>query len=187
MKKWILPVAVMAILAIICCVKSCAHNQAFRSFFNKRISLCGDAEIDAVIGDFLVAAQNEDAAAMRKLFAPAAVTEIGEAALDGMISDFIRYYEGETASVEVLFGSAVDETSVDGKESQMIRAPIDVSTIQRQYRLAVKYVPRDDWHGENEGIWSVYIIGREKDTDLAQPYRGDLQYRSGIFFDVARP
>ena len=53
--------------------------------------------------------------------------------------------------------------------------------------MAIKCVSRDDWDENNVGIWSVYLIAREKDTDLEHPYIGDKMYRSGVYLDVPRP
>ena len=60
-----------------------------------------------------------------------------------------------------------------------------VASAHDQYKMAVKYVPYDDFAADNVGIWSIYIISGSKDTMPEDSYYfGDNQFRTGIWLDI---
>lgn len=162
------------------------ENPVYR-FLEKRGILMTDREAYDYAKEFLSLAQKKDAAAMKKLFAPSAVAEIGEQELDGMLDAFVEYFQVNSFALERDIVPSTSEHLNRRMQSKELEGPLEVTTDRGAFRMAIKCVSRDDWDENNVGIWSVYLIAREKDTDLEHPYIGDKMYRSGVYLDVPRP
>ena len=162
------------------------RNPAYR-FLAKRGILLEDRETYDYAKEFLRLAQKRDTTAMKKLFAPNAIAEIGEQELDGMLAVFVDYFQVDSFTLERDIGPSTAESRDHGKRSKELKGPLEISTDKGAFRMAIKCVSRDDWDENNVGVWSVYLIAREKDTDLTHPYIGDKEYRTGIYIDVGRP
>lgn len=159
-----------------------------RSFLERRGILTEDRELYDCANAFLTAALEGDLAAMKALVAPNAVNEIGEAALDEMLSAFVAYFQADSFALEEPCGPNTSESIDHGKRSKELKGCEIATAGTREYRLALRCISRDDWDAGNVGLWSLSIIDAARDTDNNpdHPYRGDLQYRTGIFFDVPR-
>ena len=167
-------------------VRNSFENWLIGGFLKNRGILEDDRNTTVMIEKYLKAAQDEDIDMMMRMFAPAAIAEIGQEKLRLMLASFIEYYDGEYLTITELFGATTDENRYDGKKSKEMRVPIEIETSTMEYRMAVKMVLYNEWNADNVGLWSIYIIDRSKDTDDDQPYRGDLEYRTGIYIDVPR-
>ena len=167
-------------------VRNSFENWQIGGSLKNRGILEDDRNTTVMIEKYLKAAQDENIDIMMRMFAPAAIAEIGQEKLRLMLASFIEYYDGEYLTITELFGATTDENRYDGKKSKEMRVPIEIETSTMEYRMAVKMVLYNEWNADNVGLWSIYIIDRSKDTDDDQPYRGDLEYRTGIYIDVPR-
>lgn len=160
-----------------------AINQRMKRFgmFDNRQEICDYAHA------FLTAAQQKDIAAMKELFAPNAISEVGDEQLDEMMGEFMNYFQADSFTLEAPIGPICGQHFNGGKKSRELRGPVEMTSDKSEYRIAIKCVPIDDWNEDNIGIWSVYIIERSKDTDLESIYIGDKKYRTGVYTDVPRP
>lgn len=195
--------AVMIILVAVCLTgcgtlgKETNSVGIFENFLNSiRVQLflashgkilTDDTEAYDYANEFLRLALKKDTDSMKKLFAPKAIAEIGEQKLDEMLDAFINYFQVESFELEMDIGPSTSGYIDHGKRSKELEGPLEITTDKEAFRFAIRCVAYDDWDSDNIGIWSVYIIERDKDTDLEHPYIGDKKYRSGIYIDVKRP
>ena len=166
-------------------IDSILQNLAIRRFLERRGILTEDKEVYDYTNAFLTAAVEKDLPAMKTLFAPNAVAEIGEEMLDEMLNAFIDYFEADSFTLEEPIGPNTSENIDHGKRSKELKGREIVTAGTREYRIALRCISRDDWEPGNIGLWSLYIIDAAVDTS-DDPYLGDFQHRTGIFFDVPR-
>lgn len=166
--------------------KNYLYNASVEHFLENRGILTDDTEAFDYANVFLTAALDHDVAAMKALFSPNAISEIGEARLDEMLNDFIDYFHADSFTLKTPIGPNTMEYRDQGKKSKELKGPLEVQSAGKEYRIAIRCVSCDDWAQDNIGIWSIYIIEKSKDSDWEHPYYGDLKYTSGIYFDVQR-
>lgn len=120
---------------------------------------------------------------IKQLFAKNALKEIDN--IDQDVSDLIEYYSG---SYETFFdrrgGAAVYDYVHYGKTTKELEICVDFQTDTQNYRMAIKYIAIDDFDEDNIGIWYIYIIKSEDDTDLNFVYTGDGKYTTGIHIGI---
>lgn len=168
-------------------IRNCLDDDPIREFLEKRGILTDDKEAYDYADAFLTLALKGDIAAMKNLFAPNAISEIGEERLDGMLKEFVDYFEADSFTLEIPIGPSTSEYRDHGRESKELKGPLEIITDKNEYRFAIKCIAYDDFDENNIGIWSIYIIEKSMDTDLEHPYIGDKKYRSGIYMNVNRP
>lgn len=166
--------------------KNHLYNCSVQHFLEKRGILTDDVEVYEYANDFLSATLAHDVTAMKTLFAPNAVSEIGETVLDEMLNDFIDYFQADSFTIEIPIGPQTSERWEHGKNSKEAKGPLEVDAGESKYRIAIRCVSCDDWVQDNIGIWSIYIIEKSKDSNQERPYYGDLKFTTGIYFDVPR-
>ena len=166
-------------------INSILTNLAIRRFLEKRGILTEDKEAYNYTNAFLTAAVEKDLPAMKALFAPNAVSEIGEETLGEMLNAFTDYFEADSFTLEEPIGPNTSENINHGKRSKELIGREIVTAGTREYRIALRCISRDDWEPGNIGLWSLYIIDAAVDTSDA-PYLGGPMDRAGIFFDVPR-
>lgn len=167
--------------------KNHLYNCSVQHFLEKRGILTDDVEAYEYANDFLLATLDHDVAAMKALFAPNAVSEIGETVLDEMLTNFVDYFQEDSFNIESPIGPSTSEHRDHGSRSKELKGPLEVDAGKNKYRIAIRCVSCDDWVQDNIGIWSIYIIEESKDSDLEHLYYGDKKYATGIYFDVQRP
>ena len=167
-------------------VETILENKWSDEFLKSHRLIEKDDEHIRFAEDFLNGALAKDTLAMKDLFAKNAVQEIGLVKIEEMLEEFIDYFRGSTFTIEVPIGPNTDMQIQDQKNWKVLKGPLEVSTDLCEYRMAIRCCAYDDTDEGNEGIWSIYIIDKTKDSDQERPYRGDLQYKTGIYFDVAR-
>lgn len=166
-------------------INSILTNLAIRRFLERRGILTEDKEVYDYTNAFLTAALEKDLPAMKALFAPNAVSEIGEAALDEMLKTFTDYFAVDSFTLEEPIGPQTSGHINHGKRSKELIGREIVTAEMREYRLALRCISRDDWEPGNISLWSLYIIDAAVDTS-DDPYLGGPMDRAGIFFDVPR-
>lgn len=160
-------------------------NPAVVRFLEKRGIPIGNKEACNYTNAFLTAAVEKDLPAMKALFAPNAVSEIGEETLDEMLNAFTDYFEADSFALEEPIGPNTSESKDHEKWSKELIGREIVTAGTHEYRIALRCISRDDWEPGNIGLWSLYIIDAAVDTSDA-PYLGGPMDRAGIFFDVPR-
>ena len=160
-------------------------NPAVVRFLEKRGIPIGNKEAYNYTNAFLTAAVEKDLPAMKALFAPNAVSEIGEETLDEMLNAFTDYFEADSFALEEPIGPNTSESKDHEKWSKELIGREIVTAGTREYRIALRCISRDDWEPGNIGLWSLYIIDAAVDTS-DNPYLGGPMDRAGIFFDVPR-
>ena len=160
-------------------------NPAVVRFLEKRGIPIGNKEACNYTNAFLTAAVEKDLPAMKALFAPNAVSGIGEETLDEMLNAFTDYFEADSFTLEEPIGPQVSKHMNRGMDSKELIGREIVTAGTREYRIALRCISRDDWEPGNIGLWSLYIIDAAVDTS-DDPYLGGPMDRAGIFFDVPR-
>lgn len=168
-------------------VQNYLNDYSIRQFLGKRGILVEDQEAYDYADAFFALAVKKDLSAMKDLFAPNAISEIGEDQLDEMLEEFVDYFEADSFALEMPIGPQTSERWDHGLKSKELKGPLELITDRNAYRIAIKCTACDDWDNDNIGIWSIYIIERSMDTDLEHPYIGDKAYRTGIYINVKRP
>lgn len=168
-------------------IRNCLDDDPIRKFLEKRGILTDDKEAYNYADAFLTLALKKDIVGMKNLFAPNAISEIGEMQLDEMLKEFVDYFEADSFTLEMPIDPQTSERWEHGMKSKELKGPLEIITDINEYRFAIKCIAYDDFDGNNIGIWSVYIIEKSMDTDLEHPYIGDKKYRSGIHMNVNRP
>lgn len=168
-------------------IRNCLDDDPIRKFLEKRGILTDDKEAYNYADAFLTLALKKDIVGMKNLFAPNAISEIGEMQLDEMQKEFVDYFEADSFTLEMPIDPQTSERWEHGMKSKELKGPLEIITDINEYRFAIKCIAYDDFDGNNIGIWSVYIIEKSMDTDLEHPYIGDKKYRSGIHMNVNRP
>lgn len=163
------------------------NDASIRQFLETRGILADDREAYDYADAFFALAVQKDVVGMKGLFAPNAISEIGEDRLDEMLEGFVDYFDADSFTLEMPIGPSTSERWDHGMRSKELAGPLELMTDDNAYRLAIKCVACDDWDTNNVGIWSIYIIERSMDTDLEHPYIGDKAYRTGIYINVGRP
>ena len=136
------------------------------------------------MGELLDAIQNQDKNTMIELFAPNALQQVSD--VDAVIQELFTYCPYEVCSYDSWTGAGprVEKEFHDGQTIELMYFTYDVQTTGGIYRFAVKYVSIDTECTENVGIWSVYVIDWDDDTDVSYAYLGDRQYTTGIHVGV---
>ena len=168
-------------------IQNFLYDYSIHRFLENRGILVDDKEAYDYTDAFLSLALKKDVTAMKDLFAPNAILEIGEDRLDKMLEEFVDYFEANSYTLEMPIGPNTSERRDHGMKSKELNGPLEIITDKKEYRLAIKCTSCNDWDDNNIGIWSIYIIEKSKDTDLEHPYVGDKKYRTGIYFNVNRP
>ena len=168
-------------------IQNFLNDYSIRRFLEKRGILVDDKEAYDYADAFLGLALKKDITAMKELFAPNAISEIGEDQLAIMLEEFVDYFEANSYTLEMPIGPNTSQRWDHGMKSKELKGPLEIITDKNEYRLAIKCTSCDDWDNGNIGIWSIYIIEKSKDTDLEHPYIGDKKYRTGIYINVNRP
>jgi len=148
--------------------------------FRDRNAIVADQQMSSL----LEAIQNKDKNAVTKLFAQGALQQTTD--IDTVIEELFNYcsYEVQSYSSWTGVGPRVHKVRSNGEMLVEMFFTYDVQTANGIYRFAVKYISTDTKCPENVGIWSVYVMDWDEDTDVSYAYLGDRQYTTGIHVGV---
>lgn len=147
--------------------------------------LWSDGEIaNDQLNQILESLESGDKETLRELFAPNAVDQQGN--FDKNLDELFGYFQGKDSSYEE-GPLGADKTREDGYLRKVIDTACDVTTSADTYRIAISYVETDDLDADNEGIWSLYIIRMDDDTEPDYTYWGDGKNTPGIHIAMPRP
>lgn len=142
-----------------------------------------DEEIaNARMEAFLSAVADRDSQALRELFAPNALAEMED--FDAMAAALFDYCSGKFTAYDDWAGPDSSKTMHYGDVVKTLHATYDIQMEEGNFRIALSLVRTDNTNPDNVGLWSVYIIRAEDDTDLQYAYRGDGEYTPGIHIGI---
>ncbi len=174
-------IAISTCLLFILLFSACSIGSVFKTIFRIFGKAEGDhgadAEEYAVMIKVLDAIQSRDENALRKLFSPKTVVKVD--GFDQSMRDLFDYYQGEYISIEYK-GSSGSESLDYGEKQRYIGFSYDVKTNKNEFRFSIDCCTADSADGDNVGIFSLYIIKMEDDTDPEYGYGGDGKETPGI-------
>lgn len=148
--------------------------------FNDTDEKKADARMDKV----LEAIKNKDKEALKSMFSKKAITATEN--FDQSINDLFDFYQGDFVSYNN-WGGPMSDGGINedgtGREWKEIYSSYDVETSKQKYRFAIQEFVQDTADAKNVGIWSLYIIKMEDDTDPQFGYHGDNKDTPGINFN----
>lgn len=140
-------------------------------------------ELPQSIKQTLSACETKDIELAKSKFAPNALVVI-----DGFDDSFVLlsdYFTGTIIMHKDPNGGPESTKEVDqGYCREDKHWSLDVTTDKEEYRVAIHEVSMDTKNPDNVGIWSIYIIKMEDDTNPAYTYRGDGRYLPGIHIGI---
>lgn len=142
----------------------------------------GDA--NAKMDKVLEAIKNKDKDALKALFSKKAIAEVEN--FDQSIIELFDFFQGDFISYNDWSAVGVEEGMNDdgtGRHWKCMDSTYDVETSKQKYRFAIQDFTIDTADPDNVGIYSLYIIKMEDDTDQNFAYRGDGKYTPGINFN----
>lgn len=139
---------------------------------------------DTGLKDVLKSIETNDRDQLLSALAPNAINNCND--MEAHIDELFEYCSGKTLSYREFNGGPIVEESFDreGNIEKILYPTYDVKTNDGNYRITFKLVAIDTTNEDNEGIWSLYVIKSENDTDLNVAYRGDDKYTTGIQINV---
>ena len=163
------------------CLNACSFDLGGEDMFDSRVYSEQDIA-NAMLDEVLITIKNKDSDGLKSLFAKNAVADLES--FDNEIKEFFDYFKGDFISYDD--HSAVDsrETINSGESRKTLFSTYDIVTTEESYRVAIKDICEDTFNEDNVGIWSIYIIRLEDDTNPEFAYRGDDKYTPGINFDI---
>ena len=175
-KKHVFTLTFSLLLTFLLC--SCSVGSFLKTILGKVLkNYDADAEEYAIMIKVLDAIQNRDEDALRKLFSQNTIAQVD--GFDQTIIDLFDYYQGSYTSLEWK-GSGGGAKWGDGEKKKYSDFGYDVKTTENIYRFSIAYCEVDTLDEENVGIYSLYIIKMEDDTDPQFGYGGDGKDTPGI-------
>lgn len=142
----------------------------------------GTALADAKMDLLLRAIESCNTDDLLTLFAPNALAEAEN--MNAMISQLYAYCPATFDNYDNLDALDTETDWEYGARVTRLYATYDVESSNGKYRFAFLYVSHDSQCAENIGLWSVYVIDWDEDTDTDFAYRGDHLYTPGIHIGV---
>lgn len=130
----------------------------------------------------LSAIQSQNTDALIALISPNALTN--EQEINKTINFLFSYCQGDLTPYEDWGGPTVEYVHENGQQRKELFATYDVESGENKYRFAFLYIAEDSANSRNVGVWSMYVINWDDDTDTHFAYRGDGTYQSGIHIGI---
>lgn len=137
-----------------------------------------EAIANAQMEAFLNALENRDTEQLISLFTANALSETEN--IQYSVDMLYSYYQGNYTSYNNWGGPDTSTTREGIHIGKEMHGTYDVVTDADVYRFAFLYVAVDSTVADNVGLWSVYVIKMDDDTDSQYAYRGDALYTPGI-------
>lgn len=166
----------MAGLVITLLFTSCGGLGMFNN--DKEVA---NAQMDKILN----AIQKKNRTELESMFSKKAIVEAEN--FDQSISDLFDYFQGDFISYNDWGGPSGDETWDYGNKQKILYLSYDVKTSNQEYRFAIQDFTVDTANKNNVGIWSLYIIKMEDDTNPRYAYGGDDKSTPGINIGIKSP
>lgn len=102
--------------------------------------------------------------------------------IEEQVDTLFNYCSGELLSLGQFRG--LPNTSTHYHKDELVKKShiptYDINTSNGSYRLTFEYIQIDSNNIDNEGLWSLYVIKAEDDTDTTSAYRITGEYIPGI-------
>ena len=168
-------------LAIVLLLTSCSSGglNMWSRFYDD------DEEIsNARMEKVLEAVKKEDKDALKTMFSKKAISQAEH--FDESIVELFDFFQGDLVSYNDWSGpraeGGINEDGT-GRKWKELYSSYDIDTSKQKYRLAIQEFVQDTADADNVGIWSLYIIKMEDDTDPQFGYIGDGKDTPGINFN----
>ena len=106
--------------------------------------------------------------------------------LEKQAEALLNYCSGELLSLGQFRG--LPNTSTHYHKDELVKQShiptYDINTSNGSYRLTFEYIQIDSNNIDNEGLWSLYVIKAEDDTDTTSAYRITGEYIPGIHIGI---
>lgn len=173
-------IAVYIVGVLLACLSSCASFDV--ELWKSKSTLNTDKKIAIEQMERIMnALQDRDAEMLKSMFAKNALAEISD--IQAMIAELYDYVPCCSENMEYR-GSIVGGLFEDGQRMKDHCISFDVKTSDGVYRFAFKYISEDTENPDNVGLWSLYVIDQDDDTDPEFAYRADSQYIPGIHIGI---
>lgn len=169
----------LAITTVLLCSACSSQGESLWS----KLGNAHDSNRNEVIEEILGGLERKDFEALRQLFSSNAIPHIENFNED--VNRLFEYFSGTVVSYKNPCGGAeVHIEKEDGFIKEEKYWTYDITTDECAYRIAFYEVSKDTKTPNNVGLWSIYIIKMEYDTDPEYAYRGDGEYTPGININV---
>lgn len=171
--------AIMSIVLVVMLLTSCASGGT-DMFENKKGT---DTELaDEQMDMILKAIYNQDTELFLTLFSPNALN--AAQCIENDIDALFSCCTGQYKQYNNWGGPYVEDTRESGNRTTVIFGTYDVEIGGTTYRFAFKYIVRDTANSQNVGIWSLYVMSTEDDSELQFAYWGDGLYSPGLHIEI---
>lgn len=147
------------------------------SRFSDNDQSTANARMDSV----LEAIKNKDKDALKSMFSKKAADESEN--IDNSTGELFDFFQGNFVSYNDWNAVYTEETVNNGDRQKILDSTYDVVTSKQKYRVAIREITIDTANKDNVGIWSIYIIKLQDDTDPKFAYWGDSKWTPGINFN----
>jgi hypothetical protein len=176
-RKIILAILLIGAIMLSSCTLPKGGTQMFHRYFDDDEKIA-NAQMDGI----LEAIQKHDAKTIKSFFSARSRKESKN--LDRAIRELFDFYQGDFVSYDNWGGGFGGDVWENGQHQKELKSSYDVETTSQKYRFSIHLYVIDDFDPKNEGIWSLYIIKMEDDTDPSYAYGGDGEDTPGINFNV---
>lgn len=173
LKKVFIITVIFISLLLLCSCSSKRGENALDNIFNKERQLANER-----ISDLLKSSENQDVNATKKLFSENIIEKIP--GFENQVVNLFDYFEGAVVFWDDTEQPATSEKYRGDEQQLFLMSSFDVETTVTTYRIYIYDCAIDTLSPKNEGIWSLYIIKLEDDTDPDIVYRGDCKKTPGI-------
>jgi len=137
---------------------------------------------DESMNKVLEAIQSENTELLLSLFSENALANAEDTTEQA--NSLYAYYQGNCLSYDNWGRPNVEVIKEDDQLRKELYTTYDIHTEIGKYRVAFLYIAEDTKNPTNVGIWSMYIINWNDDTDPEIAYRGDDNYLPGIHIGI---
>ena len=174
---------VILIMCICFLLTSCSGSNAV---IDKELSFwdyifrSDDYVCHSVLKDIVRSIETKDKDLLLSLFSENTKSECPD--LERQAEALLNYCSGELLSLGQVRG--LPNTSTHYHKDELVKQShiptYDINTSNGSYRLTFEYIQIDSNNIDNEGLWSLYVIKAEDDTDTTSAYRITGEYIPGI-------
>ena len=172
-RKLLLVKTILILLLSLCACSLQGGNDMFSWKFASDQKLANER-----MNAFLDAVENKNYETVKSLFSINKIANIPD--FDEQIKELFYYFEGAVVAWNDQEQPGTEETIEYGKKQLFLMSSYDVNTTSTTYRIYLYDCAIDTIDSDNEGIWSLYIIKLEDDTDTNFVYHGDCKDTPGI-------
>ncbi len=131
----------------------------------------------------LKAIRNKDKESLKSMFSKESIAVCSEG-FNESIDRLFDYFQGDVKPYDDQCPLYVDTSREKDQVIKNIYSTYDVMTDKQTYRIAIQDCVIDETNSANVGIWSLYIIKMEDDTDPSFAYWGDGKNTPGININI---